>query len=348
MKKLLKYLKYYNWLIPIILLLALVPVDQAHAEKGIYLSAAATTVEVDKTIDVPIVIDTGGEAVNAVGFTIDFPTENLEGLVPNRANSSFNWWVIESATRIDCGTDIHAGFTGNGLITTLRFKGRKEGDTNITLRNISVIYNGTVLNGFVPNDINISVIGTGMTPAPTEAKHKITLTPPSDTGSTISAPAQSAAVVQTPSTIPNPTQTFGSIAQVKGTTGATSEDVLKPATVVEAEASVKGLFSKNSILWTSVLPTAVLIIIIVFLGIRLYFNERKRHLNMERIFDKQLGTLATLESKIDIIEQSGANGREQYIEELETAKKEIITEAGSDIKASPKLAKVESPAQGVK
>lgn len=299
----------------------------AKAEKGITISAGSSNLEVDKFLDVPIYIDTGTDAINAIGFTVNFPTENLEGLLPNRAESAFTMWVTESATRIDCGIPGQTGFTGKGLVTTLRFKGRTAGTANVTLSNIKVLFAGSTVPGFASNEISILVWGSAAPPedvAEQQDAQKLTLKPPSLTAETPpSTPASS--VTQATIPIPGASTTFGSLAQVSGQKGATAEEPLKPAEVVEA--AVKGIFSKDSLLWSSILPTVLLLIIIIFLGIKLYLSERNRHIRMEHLLDKQLGTLAALESKIEIVEQRGAEGREQYIKELQIAKAEVTAEA---------------------
>ena len=317
-----KLSRYLKLVLPAVMLCCLLIPKAAHAEKTITLSSSTTSVEVGQTIDIPIAIDTNGEKVNAVGFTIDFPTETLEGLVPNRAGSAFPFWVTESATRVDCGIQGQQGFTGTGTVTTLRFKGRTEGTANISLRNIKVLFAGVQVADFSGNDISITVYSSGATPATVDDnKAKKTLTIPQTSAATAPVPTANS---QTINTIPSPTQTFGSLAQVKGTTGSTAEDTLKPAGSSETVASVKGIFAKGSMLWSSILPTMILLIIVIFLGIRLYLSERRQHLNAERMFDKQLGTLAALESKIDIITQNGAEGREQYLKDIEAAKSDLF------------------------
>lgn len=297
----------------------------ALAEKGITISASTSSVEVDSYIDVPIYIDTGTDKVNAVGFDIDFPTETLEGLPPNRNGSVFPMWVSESATRIDCGIPGQQGFTGSGLITTLRFKGRTAGSANIALNNIKVLFAGISVAGFSSNDIDLTVYGSASPPPgaePSPDVNKITLKPPTLTNAPT---ASSSSVTQATIPIPGATTTFGSLAQVSGQKGSTPEEPLKPAEA--AAASIKGILSKESLLWTSILPTILLLIIIIFLGIKLYLSERNRHMRMEHLLDKQLGTLAALESKIEIVEQKGPEGRDQYIKELQLAKAEVAAEA---------------------
>ncbi len=298
----------------------------AMAEKLITVSANTSSVEADKTIDVPIYIDTDGDRVNAIGFNVDFSTETLEGLPPNRAGSVFNMWVTETSTRIDGGITGQQGFTGSGLVTTLRFKGRQEGTTTISLRNIRVLFAGATVNGFSTNEISISVYGQGEVP-PEEPvvpipgnTQKITLYPP--TLSQVIAPNDTTPVSQSDITL-DTSSSFGSKAQVSGNKGSNPEEPLKQAEVIEAVASVKGIFGKNSIIWTSILPTAILLAIVIVLGVRLYLNEKRRHAALERIMDKQLGALAALENKIEIIDQKGPEGKAEYLKELDMVKAEI-------------------------
>lgn len=318
-----RYLMAATFLVAFFLLLP----GNAKAEKGFTLSASSSNVEVGKFIDVPIKIDTGGEAVNAIGFNISFPTENLEGLAPNRAGSVFPMWVTESSTRIDCGIPGQQGFNGSGVVTVLRFRGRVAGTANITLSNIKVLFAGIGVAGFNANDITLNVYGAEAPPPEVieeQQAEKITLKPPVTT--TTPAPT-GGEVTQANIPLPGASTTFGALAQVSGNKGSTAEETLKPAEVIEA--SVKGIFGKNSLLWSSILPTLLLLTIIIILGIKLFLSEKNRHMRMEHMLDKQLGTLAALESKIEIVEQKGSDGREQYIKELQLAKEEVAAEAKS-------------------
>ena len=307
--------------------------QSARAEKTITLSAGSVNVEVGQQIDVPIYIDTDGEVVNAVGFNINFPTENLEGLVPNRVDSAFPMWVSESATRIDCGIHGQQGFTGRGLVTTLRFKGRTAGPAAISITNLKVLFAGISVAGFSSNELSLTVYGAADPPDDVNGEQEtsiITLKPPTLTTENIAPSDPADPVTQTTIPLPGASTTFGSLAQVSGQKGATEEEPLKPAEYVEA--AVKGMFSKDSLLWTSVLPTGLLLIIIVFLGIKLYLSEKNRHRRMEHLLDKQLGTLAALESKIEIVEQKGVEGRDQYLKEIELAKAEVAAESSENKK----------------
>ncbi len=311
------------------LLFFLLP-EAAYADKGLTLSASTVNVEVDEIIEIPVKIDTGDDHIHAIGFKIEFPTENLEGIEPSMVGTEFWLPATNTATRIEYGRP-NPGYSGKGLVTTLRFRGRVAGTATIKISDILVVFNGTVLSGYEANSIDLHVFGVGQAPEDQE----IDTTPVQSITIPEVSSSSSSLPVATPQTSITPTQSsasFGSIAQVVGVKGSEPEEPLKTSDSVVSEASVKGMFSKNSFLWTSVLPTILLLAVIIFLGIKLYLNEKKRHAKMEKLLEKQIGTLAALQSKVDLVGEGGESGKEKYLQEFEIAKQEVSSVANEDKK----------------
>jgi hypothetical protein len=112
---------------------------------------------------------------------------------------------------------------------------------------------------------------------------------------------------------------------VIGPTGSSPEDTLK-FQATENEGEIKGSFAKSP-LNIGYITTILMLIVTGYLGVKLYFTEKRRHLEMERLFEDQIGTLSALESKIDVFDQKGEGAKEKLIQEFEEAKIEINTKA---------------------
>lgn len=299
---------------------------RAFAAKSITLTPNTTSVEVGKVLEVKVEINTEGESVGTVGFGVDFSTENLEGLVPSLAGSVFTGpSYCSSSTYCFVGAP-NAGFTGSGLVATLRFKGRVPSTTDISIKNIQVVFNGTTRVGYTANTVRTGVYASGETPVdptptPTDPTAPNTVTPnPVNTltiPEMIASTAPSASDTTAKDITREPGQVYGTSPQVPGKTGADPEDPLKQES---SEPSVKGLFSMGSISFLSLIPTILFLILAIYLGIKLYFTEKRRHLELERMFENQIGTLSTLESKLDLLDQKGGVGKEKFLEEFENAK----------------------------
>jgi hypothetical protein len=74
----------------------------------------------------------------------------------------------------------------------------------------------------------------------------------------------------------------------------------------------------------TLLPFLALLFGAVFLGFRLYVLEQRRRRTMDRLFEMELAELAGLEGKMDLLAEKGQKGREQYKEEFEKAKENIL------------------------
>jgi hypothetical protein len=122
-----------------------------------------------------------------------------------------------------------------------------------------------------------------------------------------------------------PGKTLGSEPQVEGQTGAVPEEPLKQQETSSNKVVVKGLFGQSSFYYTF-LPTIILLFLLIYLGVKLYFTEKRQHLELEHLFDIELGTLSALESKMDLVDQK-AEGKERVIQEIEEAKTQILSQA---------------------
>lgn len=312
------------------------------ADKSVTLVTTKTSIEVDDKLEVKVMINTGGEKVSAIGFNIEFPTENLEGTTPNSSGTVFPMsGGTQSSTRYECGIVGRDGFTGEGLITTLVFKGKLAGEATINITNFEARYGptGAAVEGFGSATLPMNVYGEGQTPVtPTTP----TTTPTTDTSTTSTAtpaekitpkestikPAADATGTVTQKTISNTTgETKGSEAQVEGTAGATKEDVIKEQT--DASVKVKG-FSFNNPIYYAILPTILLLALVINLGIKLYFTEKRRHMDMVRLFDNHLGAISSLESKLDLVDQKEV-GKEKILQEFEEAKNQIMSEENANL-----------------
>ncbi|OQA03829.1 MAG: hypothetical protein BWY68_00627 [bacterium ADurb.Bin400] len=129
--------------------------------------------------------------------------------------------------------------------------------------------------------------------------------------------------------MPSTGQTYGSEQQVVGKIGAEQEEPPKVLTKADQEAtepSVKGAFDTTPF-HISLIPSLLLLLLVVYLAVKLHFTEKRRQLEIVRLFDDHLGTLSSLESKTDLLTQKNEESRERYIQELEDAKKQMLEEA---------------------
>lgn len=318
----------------LLILFSMFPI-KVRAAKSVTLTANSTFVQVGKALEVKVEIDTGGDKVNVIGFTIDFPTETLEGLTPSQAGSVFPMCATLSATRYECGITGRDGFSGQGLITTLIFKGRKVGEANITLKNFEARFGptGSLVSGFSSNVVMVSVTEEAQKPPPKEEPKEET--PKTEEPSApvanlpnpikVEPPIATPPAVEQPSTAatepPPPTESLGSESQIEGQKGAQPEEPLKVADSDGAPTSeVKGLFSAANVPYLSIFPTILMLLLVGFLGAKLVLTEKRSHMEMERMFETEIGTLAALESKLDLVDQKGDDAKEKILQEFELAK----------------------------
>jgi len=326
-KKIIIYL-----IICIINVLFLLP-GKAHAAKIVYLTSSNNSVETGKAIKYELRINTDTEKINAVQVKINFPTEILEGLQPEQSGSFCNRWIESSSTTVACGVTGTEGFSGDGLIAKLVFKGKNPGEAAIDLNDIWVTFNGSVLHDYDQRSAGLTVYSKGLMPTPTR-RPIITPTPIPTTE--VTPPPVSG---NTPSdTDTSGGQTFsGSEPKVQGQGGTSPEEPLAKQTSTDVEISVsenpstaaggtlvKDFFSDNKKALFGFFPTLLLLALVIHLAIKLYFTEKRRKMELEKLYEDQLGALSTLESKLDLLDQKGDEGKEAFEKEFKDAKSQIL------------------------
>lgn len=319
------------------------------AAKGLIVTPLSSAVEVGKTLEVKIEIDTSGDPVDAVGFKIDYPTEILQ-LDFNKieaSNTSFPFMPIKSYTEYNAGRERSSGsFSGRGTVVILPFTVRNVGNPTIGLRGILVSNTEKARTlganyasgelGYGANSVSVTTYASGQAPPPAPVDDSgsnsspvpnNTTTPASNTAQQgnmpplVTAPTSLLQPVAPPTTLTLPGIALGSIPQVIGPTGSTPEEILKRQLAEDpnAQGEVKGSFVKSPAN-ISYITNLLMLLAVGFLVFKLFFTEKRRHLEMERLFEDQLGTLSALESKIDIFDQKGEGAKEKIIQEFEEAK----------------------------
>lgn len=122
-------------------------------------SPASDTVTEGETFAIRLVVNTGGQAINAAEATIDFPKDRLDVKSVSKSGSIFTLWPIEPSASNATGTVTFSGgvpnpgFTGSsGRIITLNFLAQKPGSAKLTIGNAQLLANdgkGTNILGSV-------------------------------------------------------------------------------------------------------------------------------------------------------------------------------------------------------
>lgn len=92
----------------------------------------------------------------------------------------------------------------------------------------------------------------------------------------------------------------------------------------------------------SLIPVLGMTLAAVFFLYRIYIMERRRRRTLDRLFEMELSELAALEGKLDLLAEKGAKGREQYRQEFQQAKENILRQLRPDYNKpidAPKKAK---------
>lgn len=99
------------------------------------------------TFSVKVVVNTGGQAVNAAEGTLSFNPSELSVVSVNRSSSIFNLWVTEptfsnSAGTINFSGGLPSGYSGQtGTIMSITFKAVGSGTAKVNFKNGSVLAN---------------------------------------------------------------------------------------------------------------------------------------------------------------------------------------------------------------
>lgn len=330
------------------------------------------SVTVGETVTFTVNVNTGGDSANAFDATFSYPTSVFEGVRGTYAGSICTLPISQpdpsgGTATISCGRP--GGYTGSGVVASIVLKAIGPGSASLGLSGCSVLANdglGTNITGSCSGK-GVTVDGSAATPTPAgstptpagtatpkaTAKPKTTPTPGGATApveapktpeptATIEPPAASVL----PESTPTPEAGEESAPQTeRRSIGQALQDVLRSFREL---GSLSGNMSGMIALLLTMLPALALGFGIVFLGYRLYLLERRRRRTLDRLFELELAELASLEGKLDLLAEKGAKGREQFKEEFQSAKENILRQIKPnygkpvDGKAAP-AAKTEEP-----
>ncbi len=315
------------------------------AAKHITITPTAESVQTGQLLEANVELETD-EAINSIQFDLSFPEEllSIDDIRPNTAIFKMNSPVGVSG--YICGIQ-NGSFNGKGLLAKVVFKGRQSGGAQlgvtVTMAAVTTTAGGAKeITGFAGGNASITVYGEGQKP-PTEGQSSgsnnqdntpssTTVLPPVPAGVQSNQPTQQP---QTTPTIEQPSEIQGSKTEVNGNTGSENEVPLKTgeetASSQNTTPTVKGLVSKDNGIYLGLLPTFLLMLVVAYLGIKLYFTDKRRHLEIESIFDSELSALSALESKIDLMEQKGEDAKERFMAEFEEAKNKLAQEVGATV-----------------
>jgi len=125
----------------------IVGTNVAHAGATLFLSPSGGSLTVGGSISTTVVVNTGGDPINAVQATASFPTDLLEATAVTQSGL-FDFWPVTPIYSNGSGTVNFAGglrdpgYTGtSGSIVTITFKGKKAGTATITLGSVMILKN---------------------------------------------------------------------------------------------------------------------------------------------------------------------------------------------------------------
>lgn len=131
----------HRWLILAGLLVAvclLLPRPTLAAGATLKLSPSSGVYEVGALVDVSMIVDTGGEAINAVAATLQFPPDKLQVVNPSASTSFISIWVTAPTYSNTDGTVTFQGGlpnpgikTSSGVISTITFRVKAPGQANL-------------------------------------------------------------------------------------------------------------------------------------------------------------------------------------------------------------------------
>ncbi len=177
---------------------------------------------------------------------------------------------------------------------------------------------------------------TSPTPSPTP---KPSTTPGATPTPTPGGPAAGVSTANTPA--PTPTIDAPSAATLPPSTPtpAATDQAAGPATsgrrsigqaIKDIFGSLKELKSAGGnlsgiiALLLTMIPILLIAFAIVFFGYRLYILERRRRRTLDRLFELELSELASLEGKLDLLSEKGPKGKQQFKDEFQAVKENIL------------------------
>ncbi|MDP2598341.1 MAG: cohesin domain-containing protein [Candidatus Liptonbacteria bacterium] len=126
------------------LLLFLSGAGYANAAASLYLSPTSGSFVVGSTFTVSILLDTGGQAVNAIDASLIFPPNKLQVVSPSAGKSLVQTWITQPTYSNKDGTIQFQGIvpnpgitTDSGLISTITFRTRDIGQASIKFSDTS-------------------------------------------------------------------------------------------------------------------------------------------------------------------------------------------------------------------
>lgn len=125
---------------------------------GLKLESETTEIKVENQFKIDVVLNSEDESVNAIGSKIVFPQELVELKEIREGDSIINFWVekpIVNNGTIGFSGIIPGGYNDNGLILSLIFKAKKQGNAMIYLNQSEVFKNDGL---GTPVSLNISNI----------------------------------------------------------------------------------------------------------------------------------------------------------------------------------------------
>ncbi|MBU0975181.1 MAG: cohesin domain-containing protein [Patescibacteria group bacterium] len=129
------------------------------ADASLYFSPVSTSVSLNGTVSVAIMVNTGGNSVNTVTADFTYPTDTLQIINIDSTNSEFSVEAEEDhtsgtvyITRATSGGDSYSGI---GEVTTINFRGIAAGTATLTFTGDAVVMDadtshdilGTASNG---------------------------------------------------------------------------------------------------------------------------------------------------------------------------------------------------------
>jgi len=121
------------------MLVLVVPARPTHAAgASLKISPATGVYEVGGLIDISMLVDTGGESINAVAATLQFPPDKLQVVNPTASTSFISVWVSAPTYSNTDGTVSFQGGLPNpgiktsaGVITTITFRVKAPGKATL-------------------------------------------------------------------------------------------------------------------------------------------------------------------------------------------------------------------------
>jgi hypothetical protein len=340
------------------LLVAGAPSVQA-AGADMYLSGGGT-ITVGQTVTVTLSVNTNGQSANSFDSEISFPAGLFTPVRGSTSGSICNLYVSQpdptsgNPTEDECGKS--NGFTGTGSLGAIVLTASTPGSGSFGLSGCQVLANdgkGTdITGGCSGTGVTVVAAATAApaaaaTPKPT-AKPAATPTPKAVALNQTPKPAETPntpAATATPT--PPPIQSLPSAAPTAATakTVATAAPGATPAAEQRRTVgtAISNLFSSLGhfsllpkdptgaiALFIFLIPLLAILLAILYLFYRIYLLGKKRQRTMDHLFEMELQELAALEGKMDLLAEKGLKGREEYKEEFEKAKANILRQLRPD------------------